>query len=152
VVVGCWRSWPRVVLVVPAATASLMVLSAGWGAFKKTGVSYATQGRYLFTGIVGISVLVALGIARLCRGRTRWLPVGTLGIALALQALSLWLCLDRYWAGTGVDDRVRAMVRFAPVPAGTLAGAIVAAAALSCAIAVLVVGQAAFERERTGAA
>ena len=147
VVVGCWRSWPRVVLAVPAAAASLMVLSAGWGAFKKTGVSYATQGRYLFTGIVGISVLVALGVDRLCRGRTRWLPIGTLGVALVLQVMSLWICLDRYWSGPGIDDRVRAMVRFAPVPAGTLAAAIVATTALSCAVAVLVVGRAAVDRE-----
>jgi Dolichyl-phosphate-mannose-protein mannosyltransferase len=137
VAAACWRSWPRVVLVLPAVAASLMVLSSGWGAFKKTGVAYATQGRYLFAGAVGISALVALGVASLTRQRTTWLPTATLGVALALQGASLWICLNRYWGGTGVDDRLRAMTRFAPVPGGTLAAAIVATTVLACAAAAL---------------
>jgi len=136
VIAACWRRLTRVVLVLPAAAASVMVLSAGWGAFKKTGVSYATQGRYLFTGIIGLTVLVALGMARLTRNRTTWQPIATLGIALALQGASLWICLRRYWAGPGIDDRVRAMTRFAPIP-GALTAGIVAATALTCAVAAL---------------
>ncbi len=85
VAAACWGQWPRVVLVLPALVASAMVLSSGWGAFKKTGVSYATQGRYLFAGIAGLSVLVALGIARLLRGRTTWQPLVMLDLAVALQ-------------------------------------------------------------------
>jgi 4-amino-4-deoxy-L-arabinose transferase-like glycosyltransferase len=134
IVAACWGHLPRAVLVLPAAAASLMVLSAGWGAFKKTGVSYATQGRYLFTGIVGLMVLVALGVARLNGGRVRWQPVATLGLALGLQGASLWICLDRYWAGPGVGDQVRAMTRFAPVP-GAVTTTIVAATALAGAAA-----------------
>src|SRR3546814_6326684 len=58
---ACWRRLPRLVLLLPVATAGAMVLSSGWGAFKKTGVSYATQGRYLFAGAAALEVLVALG-------------------------------------------------------------------------------------------
>ena len=120
-VAACWRSWSRLVLLLPAVTAAAMVLSSGWGAFKKTGVSYATQGRYLFAGIAGLAVLVSLGIARVAGGRrSSWQPAGTLGVALGLQALGLWLCLHRYWAGSGIDP-VRAMTRFAPIPGAATA-------------------------------
>jgi uncharacterized membrane protein SirB2 len=123
-IAACWRSWPRVVLVVPALAATAMVLSSGWGAFKKTGVSYATQGRYLFAGIAGLAVLVSLGVARLS-GRPRASQAGaTLCVALALQAGSLWLVLRRYWAGSTVD-RVRAMADFAPLPGPFTAGVLI---------------------------
>src|SRR5690606_8442507 len=100
----------RLVLLAPAAVATAMVLSSGWGAFKKTGVSYATQGRYLFVGVVGLAVLASLGAARLLRRRSWWQPAATIGLALAVQAAGLWLVLGRYWAGTGPVERVRAMV------------------------------------------
>lgn len=120
---ACWRCWSRLVLLLPAAAASAMVLSSGWGAFKKTGVSYATQGRYLFAGIAGLAVLVALGVGRLTRAplRSSWQALVTLAVALGLQALGLWLCLHRYWAGSGFEP-VRAMVRFAPISAAVTAG------------------------------
>lgn len=134
-VAACWRCLSRLVLLVPAVAATAMVLSSGWGAFKKTGVSYATQGRYLFAGIAGLAVLVSLGIARAARGRrSSWQPAGTLGVALGLQALGLWLCLHRYWAGSGIDP-VRAMVRFAPIP-GTVTAAVLVLTGLTATAAV----------------
>jgi hypothetical protein len=126
------------VLVLPTLAASAMVLSSGWGAFKKTGVSYATQGRYLFAGIAGLSVLVALGVHRLLRGRARFQPVVVLDVALALQAASLWICLERYWAGS-LTERVRALIDFSPLP-GVATGAILGAtllAALACPVAII---------------
>jgi 4-amino-4-deoxy-L-arabinose transferase-like glycosyltransferase len=118
---ACWRHWARVVLVLPTLAASAMVLSSGWGAFKKTGVSYATQGRYLFAGIAGLAVLVSLGFARLGARRRAWQPTVTLCVALALQAGGLWLSLGRYWAGSATE-RVRAMAAFAPLPGAVTAG------------------------------
>lgn len=135
VVVGaaCWRSWTRLVLLVPAATATAMVLSSGWGAFKKTGVSYATQGRYLFAGVTGLAVLAALGTARLTRRRSWWQPAGTLALAFVVQAAGLWLALGRYYAGDGPVERLRTMVAFAPVPGWATAGVFVATAAVAAA-------------------
>lgn len=121
VVAACWGHWARVVLVLPALVASAMVLSSGWGAFKKTGVPYATQGRYLFAGIAGLSVLVALGAHRLLRGRTTWQPLVTLAVALALQAGGLWIAMERYWAGS-LEDRLRALGAFAPLPGPVTVG------------------------------
>lgn len=133
---ACWRHWARVVLLVPTVVAALMVLSSGWGAFKKTGVSYATQGRYLFAGIVGLAVLASLGVAHLSRGRSRWQPAATLAVALALQAGGLWVSLTRYWAGGGLE-RVEALIAFAPLPGPATAGILLATAASSVAAVVL---------------
>ncbi len=112
---ACWRRWERIVLVVPAAVAGLMVLSAGWGAYRKTGVSYATQGRYLFASIAALAALAVLGLARLTGGRWRRQPVAVLAGALGLQATMLVIAVDRYWAGPGLD-RLRALGAFSPLP------------------------------------
>ena len=146
VTAACWRRWARLVLVIPTLVASAMVLSSGWGAFKKTGVSYATQGRYLFAGIAGLAVVVSLGLARLLRGRTAWLPSATLALALGLQGLGLWVCLRRYWAGAGVD-RVRAMARFAPIP-GPVTASVLAATGLTAVGALLLLALAAATSDR----
>ncbi|HUR08871.1 MAG TPA: DUF2142 domain-containing protein [Nonomuraea sp.] len=139
---ACRRCWSRVVLLVPAAVATSMVLSSGWGAFKKTGVSYATQGRYLFAGIAGLAVLVSLGVARLTTRQSSWQPLTTLALALTLQGAGLWLCLHRYWAGAGTES-LRAMVRFAPIPGAVTAGVLLltAAAALAALVAMAVDGR-----------
>ena len=130
---ACWRSWPRIVLAVPALVAIPMVLSSGWGAFKKTGVSYATQGRYLFAGVVGLTALASLGVARLLRRPSWWQPTATIGLGLALQAGGLWLALGRYYAGDGPLQRLRAMVAFAPVPGWLTAGVFVATGTIAAA-------------------
>ncbi len=139
--VACWRSWSRLVLLVPTVVAGAMVLSSGWGAFKKTGVSYATQGRYLFAGIAGLAVLASLGLARLSQARSgqgggRWQPAATLSAALVLQAGGLWVCLQRYWAGAGLD-RVHSLVRFAPLPGPATTGILLITAACGAATLVL---------------
>ncbi|MEX2294606.1 MAG: glycosyltransferase family 39 protein [Acidimicrobiales bacterium] len=132
VVIACWRAWPRVMLVLPAIAAAAMVLSSGWGAFKKTGVSYATQGRYLFAGAVGLAVLVSLGLDRAMPRRAHRAPLVVLGVAVTLQGIGLWVCGQRYWAG-GVVDRMRAMIRFAPLPGPVTAGFLLTAAAATVA-------------------
>ena len=115
VAVACWRDRRRLVLVVPVAVAGLMVLSAGWGAYKKTGVSYATQGRYLFAAIAAVVALAAIG-AHALGGRfaRRHLAVLVLGTAATLQLLSLAVTVARYWAGAGLG-RLEALVEFSPL-------------------------------------
>lgn len=133
VAAACWRSWSRLVLLLPTLAAAAMVLSSGWGAFKKTGVSYATQGRYLFAGVVGLAALASLGAARLVRRRSWWQPAGTVALALAVQTGGLWVCLDRYYAGAGPVGRLRSMVAFAPVPGWFTAAILVVAATIATA-------------------
>ena len=121
---ACWRRWERLVLVVPTVVAGWMVLAAGWGAYRKTGVSYATQGRYLFAGIAALAALAALGSARITGGRDRYLPLAVLAGALALQATMFVIAVDRYWAGPGLD-RLRALGAFSPLPGPVTAALLV---------------------------
>jgi hypothetical protein len=121
--VACWRALPRVFLAVGPAFAGGMVLSAAWGAFKKTGVAYATHGRYAFAGAAGLAALVAIGLSRLAGRRARVVPLVVLGGAIGLQAVGMWVALGTYWAGEGPVARLRSMAAFAPVP-GTVTAAI----------------------------
>jgi small subunit ribosomal protein S36 len=115
VAAGCWRRWPRLVLVVPTIVAGAMVLAAGWGAYRKTGVSHATQGRYLFAGIAALAALAAIGLARMSGRLLPRLPVLVFGAGAVLQLATLALAVRRYWAGGGID-RLRALVAFSPLP------------------------------------
>ncbi len=139
VVAACWRRWERLVLVVPTAVAGLMVLSAGWGAYKKTGVSYATQGRYLFGGIAALAALAALGLGRVLQNRRRHEASVVLALAVALEAAMLVIAVDRYWAGTGLLDRLRSLGAFSPLPGAATAAILVAvpATAVVAALAIL---------------
>ncbi|MGK2928452.1 MAG: glycosyltransferase family 39 protein [Acidimicrobiales bacterium] len=112
---ACWRRWERLVLLVPTVVAGLMVVAAGWGAYRKTGVSYATQGRYLFTSIAALAALASLGVTRYAGRFTRWLPVTLLAVGFLLQAVMLVIAVRRYWAGGGLD-RLGALVAFSPLP------------------------------------
>jgi 4-amino-4-deoxy-L-arabinose transferase-like glycosyltransferase len=132
--VACWRALPRVFLAVGPAFAGGMVLSAAWGAFKKTGVAYATHGRYAFAGAAGLAALVAIGFARLAGRRGRVVPLVMLAGALGLQAVGMWVALGTYWAGEGPVARLRSMAAFAPVP-GTVTAAILVLLAASTAAA-----------------
>ena len=116
VAAACWQHWGRLVLVVPAVVAAAMVLSAGWGAYKKTGVSYATQGRYLYAGIAALAALAAAGIARLAGPRIgRHQATATMGVAVLVQVTMLVIAVRRYWAGRGFQ-RIESMSDFSPLP------------------------------------
>ena len=116
VAVGCWGRWRRLVLVVPAVVALGMVLSAGWGAYKKTGVSYATQGRYLYAALTALLALAMIGLARMGTvGVRRVQPTLVLTAGLAVHGAMLAIAVRRYWAG-GWVERLEALVAFSPLP------------------------------------
>ena len=116
VAVGCWGRWRRLVLVVPAVVAFGMVLSAGWGAYKKTGVSYATQGRYLYAALTALLALAMIGVARMGTDAVRrHQPTLVLAGGLAVHGAMIAIAVRRYWAGGGVD-RLEALVAFSPLP------------------------------------
>lgn len=125
VVAAVWGQWRRLVLVVPVVVAGAMVLSAGWGAYKKTGVSHATQGRYLFVAVAALAALAAIGLARIGGPWVRrHLAVVVLGVAVALQLLTLAIAVRRYWGGDGLG-RLRALVEFSPLPGPVTTGLLV---------------------------
>lgn len=102
-------------LVLPAASVGALVAANSFRAYLKTGIPFAAQGRYLFPGLVGLVVVAAVGLDQV-RRPARSLPVVALAGALVLQALGVAALLGRYWAGPGLDDRLRALLAFSPWP------------------------------------
>ena len=112
--------WQRVALLVPFVLLGGLVLSRAWRLYATTSSFPFMQGRYLFAGLVGLLVLVALGLARVAG---RWAPVGAAVAAGLLQAEALRRCLQGWWGGPALGPRgqVRAMVAWSAWPGEALA-------------------------------
>jgi hypothetical protein len=127
-------------LLLPIAFAFVMTGERSYGQYRIYTRGIAIQGRYLYLGIVGLAVVVALGAGRLARGRERerFVPAVVLAAALAVQAAALVTICTYYWVPRGhhlTPDRVRGAIagiaRWAPFPIGvtvaTFAATVVAA-------------------------
>src|SRR5690606_35927941 len=55
------------------------------------------QGRYLYVGLAGVAVAVALGYGKLLRGAARWLPLLVAAGAVVLHVVGVTTFLARYW-------------------------------------------------------
>jgi small subunit ribosomal protein S36 len=109
--------------------------------YVRTGVMPGLQGRYWFGAVAGLSVIVAVGLGDLLRGLVRWLPLVVLGAAVAMQVLAVGTILRFYWGepDSGLADRARAVVAWAPIPGEVIGvGAAVAAAVAAATVALLV--------------
>ncbi|HVL03699.1 MAG TPA: glycosyltransferase family 39 protein, partial [Acidimicrobiales bacterium] len=103
-------------LVFPAVAVGVLVAANAFRAYLKTGVPFASQGRYLFPGLVGLVVVAAVGLDQIRRRPTPFLPVLALAGAVGMQALAVAALVGRYWAGPAVGDRLRALLAFSPWP------------------------------------
>ncbi len=119
----------RLALLVPLVALGGLVFLRAWSLYSTSSKFQFLQGRYLFAGIVGLLVLVAIGLERTVG---RWAPVAAAGFALLIQAEALRRCLQGWWGGPGLGPRgqLQAMVAWSAWP-GELIGvlAVVALAA-----------------------
>ena len=121
------RRGVAVVLLLPLATALVMVLYAAWDGYAQSGIPSGLHGRYLFTGLVGATAVAATGIGAAVPGRRPVLAV-PVGMVLLMQAVGLWVVVSSYWAGPGLSH-VRSLVAFSPWSGRVLAPLAAAAAA-----------------------
>lgn len=147
VLAALWRAPHRLFLAAAPASAFAMVLSAAWGAFRKTGHAHATHGRYGFAAAAGVAALVGLGLVHLAGRRSPLVPTTVLIAGLGLQAAALWIALGTYWAGEGPMARLAAMAAFAPLP-GTVTAGVLFLAVAGSGIAVAATVAVAHSRER----
>jgi small subunit ribosomal protein S36 len=112
----------------------LVVLQFGLAlvGYINTGQMPGLQGRYWFGAVAGLAVVVALGLANLVRDHLNRLPLAMLIGAGIMQLLGVRAIVGFYWGapGSGVADRIRAMVAWAPIPGeliglGAVVGAVV---------------------------
>jgi 4-amino-4-deoxy-L-arabinose transferase-like glycosyltransferase len=127
------RRAPLLVLLLPVAVLVPLLGANSWRAYLKTGVPYATQGRYLFAGLVGLLVVAAAGAGALAGRRHRWLPLGVLVLGVLLHAAAVDTITGRYWEG----DRIGALLAFSPWPPAVVV-ALVAAAVTAVVVAAVV--------------
>lgn len=102
--------------------------------YRQSGQPVLLQGRYLFSGLVGLSVLVGVAAAtvgvRFPRAE-RSAPLAMLFLAAVMQFLGIKTVLDRYWGAldASVRERIGALVAWSPWPAPWLwLGAVVGVA------------------------
>jgi len=97
-------SWADVaVVVLPAFLLFWSVGWQGWQGWRLRESIGADQGRYLYFGLAGLLVAVALGLSRLPRPARRWVPLGAYAVAAAYQAYAALDVLDFFWGPRASD-------------------------------------------------
>lgn len=107
-----WRAADLAVLLLPGLTALAMMLFAAWNGYLASGLPVGIHGRYLFTGLLGLSVAVGLGVDAVARSRST--PAIVAVIAVVVQAVGAWTVVRSFWAGPDVLAEVRAMLAWSP--------------------------------------
>jgi small subunit ribosomal protein S36 len=89
-------------LLLPVIALKLFVMQHAWTLYVRTSKFQFIQGRYLFGGVVGLAVVVAVGLVRALGRRASVAPLVVGGVAVALQGWALHRCLQDWWGGHGV--------------------------------------------------
>ncbi len=113
------------VLLMPIFLAYLLVGQRSYSDYGIYTRAIAIQGRYLYMGIVGLAVVVAVGLGRLLNGRDTSAGLLVLISALLMQAVAVWTVCGYYWLPRGeswpllhIGSVVTAIARWAPFPEG----------------------------------
>ncbi|MBW3557940.1 MAG: DUF2142 domain-containing protein, partial [Actinobacteria bacterium] len=108
----------NLVLLLPILLLGAFVFASGFRLYRLSAVPAMVQGRYLFGGLVGLSVLVAAGLGRLLGRRATLLPVLLLLAAAAMQLRAVGTLLDAFWGepGSGVAESLAAAAAWSPWP------------------------------------
>lgn len=107
-----WRLADLTVLLLPVTTALAMMVFAAWNGYLASGLPVGIHGRYLFTGLLGLSVAVGLGVDAVAR--SRFTPTVVAVVSAVVQAVGAWTVLRSYWAGPDVLAEVRALLAWSP--------------------------------------
>lgn len=111
-------------LLAPAAVTYVAVLASAWSIYQATGQPAGLQGRYLYGGLVGLVVVVAVGVHALAGRAAPLAPPVTLLAAGTVQLVAVAAVLD-HWYGppqAGVGERLAAVVGWSPLPPAATVG------------------------------
>jgi 4-amino-4-deoxy-L-arabinose transferase-like glycosyltransferase len=102
-------------LPIPLMLVIVVVGSHHWWAIN--GKLPGVQGRYLYPGLLGLLIVVAMGLTSLLRSRRNLAPLVAIGVALLLQAWALAIMLHTFWVpGRDVAAGVRGILHWSPWP------------------------------------
>lgn len=113
-----------VALMLPTLLLAALVFLSGFRLYRASTVAAMVQGRYLFGGLVGLSVLVAVGLGRLLGRREPLLPVLLLVAAAAMQLRAVATLFDAFWGeeGSRIVESLAAAGAWSPWPPWVLMG------------------------------
>jgi small subunit ribosomal protein S36 len=122
------------VMLLPVALVGGYTLVHAYGVYVNTSWSSFIQGRYLFSTIVPLMAVAAMGLSRLGRG---YGPRTVLVLAGVAQVFALGTILHAVWGGPGTDlvGEARTLVQWSAWPGEVVAVALVVAALLAAASA-----------------
>lgn len=111
-----------VVLLLPTLLLAAFVFLSGLRLYRLSAVPAMVQGRYLFGGLVGLSVLVAVGLGRLLRQRAGLVPALLLLAAAAMQLRAVITLLGAFWGqpGSSIVHSLAAAAAWSPWPPAAL--------------------------------
>jgi small subunit ribosomal protein S36 len=132
------------VLLCPCVGLVLFVAVQAASSYKTFAAPAFIQGRYLFGGVAGVAVLMAVGVSTLGRRVVRAAPLLALGAAVTVQLVAVHQILGFYWGppNGGLKDQLRSLSAWSPWPPPLLAGLAVAGAILLLLLLVAVVATA----------
>jgi small subunit ribosomal protein S36 len=131
----------RLLLAAPLILLIVFQFIAAWRAYLDLGRMPGLQGRYWFGALAALSVIVALGLARVLGRFARWLPLALLGGVWVMNLVATRAIVGFYWGapGSGWWSRLRAVVAWAPFQGEVLAtGAVVGLMVCAVATALIV--------------
>lgn len=108
--------------ILPAIGLLLVVAFGSYRFYQWTLLISAAQGRYLYSGLVGLSMVTALGWSGLLPRARRWLPLGLLVVAGTAHFMAAKIVVATFWlppwsGGTRVGDydvALAAIARWSP--------------------------------------
>jgi len=122
VVVVAFRRRHRLVVVLLGVLGLVqlgLLFRANLGHYLRTGGYAAMQGRYLYSVLVPLALLLALFLAEVVPKRVRrWAVATAIAIGAALHLVLAGAMLDRFWVGKGVGGRVESVLAWSPLPDG----------------------------------
>ncbi len=136
------RLGTAVLLLAPTVLIAAIVTANAWQTYRGTGLALGIQGRYLFPGLVGLTVLAATGVREPAGRGARWLPAGAVVVALGAQLLGVLTMLRHFWGPGGGPDRLARLLDDAPWPAILVSTVLVATGVLAAWLSVTAVGYA----------
>ena len=128
-----------VIGILPTLLIAAVVAWGSLGVYRRAGTYRAIHGRYLYPGVGGLAVLVAVGYAQTFRRLAHWLPVATVVAAVGSHALAFRAVLPTFWTGPGMGARLDAVLAWSPWPEPVVVGALLALLVLGAAVGALLV-------------
>jgi small subunit ribosomal protein S36 len=115
--------------VLPTIAILSMMMITSYDSWKDYLIFMGAQGRYLYPGIVGLALVVAVGFSAALSHSRRWLLLGILALAGIIQYVAANIIADTFWSPRGsgglrvdrIDNVLAAVGRWAPWPVGLTA-------------------------------